>query len=47
MKIFNGIMIAVGLLILFALPASCVVYKFKDCKKVGHSTFYCVLDAGK
>jgi|FreactcultuFSWF8_1027224.scaffolds.fasta_scaffold02437_10 hypothetical protein len=23
------------------------VYKFKDCKKVGHTSLYCFLDAGK
>lgn len=22
-------------------------YKFRDCKKVGHTTFYCLLNAGK
>ena len=22
-------------------------YKFRDCKKVGHGTFYCILNMGK
>lgn len=35
------------LLLLFAIPVSCTVYKFNDCKKVGHSTFYCIMDMGK
>jgi len=24
-----------------------VRYKYQDCKRVGHSTLYCVLDLGK
>lgn len=23
------------------------VYAFKECKKVGHSTFYCIMRSGK
>ena len=38
------IILAVIIVVCLSLPASCAVYKFKDCKKVGHSNFYCVLD---
>lgn len=36
--------------ILLTLIGSCVawkVYEYKDCKKVGHSTFYCFMKMGK
>ena len=35
----------VGILVflfIIMLPISCKVYKYKECKKVGHSTFYCM-----
>lgn len=30
--------------VVFCGLAFVTVYKFKDCKKVGHSTLYCILD---
>jgi hypothetical protein len=36
--------IAAGLIILFLLGGSCVcsAYRYSDCKKVGHATWYCM-----
>ena len=33
-------------LILFGLSASCEVWKYNECRKVGHSTTWCVLHIG-
>lgn len=30
-----------------ALGISIATYKFRDCKKVGHTTLYCILDMNK
>ncbi len=35
------------ILVIFGLAIWWQVYKFGDCKKVGHSTLYCVMDFGK
>jgi len=39
-----------GIIILVALVLWAIigweVYKYKECKKVGHSTFYCVMTFG-
>lgn len=32
---------------IMALAVWWQVYKFHDCKNVGHSTLYCVMDFGK
>lgn len=42
-KIGAGLVILAMLAIVIGLSA----YKFNDCKKVGHSTFYCMLDLSK
>lgn len=34
-------------LLIGAIILAWPIYKYKDCKKVGHSTFYCILDFGK
>lgn len=39
--IIGAFVLLIGVVIL-AWP----IYKYKDCKKVGHSTLYCVLDIG-
>jgi len=39
------ILLAIGLMI-----AGCIwlaVYRYHDCKRVGHSTLYCMTDGGK
>lgn len=33
-------LIIIGVIMYFTIP-----YMYKDCKKVGHTTLYCVLDA--
>jgi hypothetical protein len=38
--------IVVVLLAFFGLSVGCSVYKYHDCKKVGHSTLYCVMNLG-
>ena len=45
MKSLAAYALTIGALI--ALAAWWGVYKFHDCKKVGHSTLYCMLDIGK
>lgn len=32
------------ILLIIILPISCKVYKYKECKKVGHATFYCIIN---
>lgn len=32
---------------LIGLSLSWSVYKYKECKKVGHATFYCLMTLGK
>lgn len=32
---------------ILALGLGTTVYKFRDCKKVGHTTLYCILDMDK
>lgn len=34
------------ILCFIGLPIWWTIYKFKDCRKVGHSTLYCVMDIG-
>ncbi len=34
-------------IIIFGLCGWWEVYRFGDCKKVGHSTFYCIMAIGK
>jgi len=49
-KIIKGLTYT-GMAIVFALAVYAAgwlaTYKFRDCKKVGHSTFYCIMDMGK
>jgi len=33
-------------LVVVAAVLAWPIYRFHDCKKVGHSTFYCVMDIG-
>jgi len=40
-----GMLLAV--LVVLSIPVGCKVYQFSDCKKVGHSTLYCIIKAGK
>ena len=41
-----GIMVSIIILVL-SFSIWLQLYKFKDCKKVGHSTTYCVLKIGE
>lgn len=34
-------------LVVFGLAGWWQVYRYQDCKKVGHSTLYCVMSIGK
>jgi hypothetical protein len=40
-----GILLIVGLFLFGSY--SCEAYRFHECKKVGHGTFYCIMDIGK
>lgn len=42
----SGFGLVLGLLLL-VIGIWWQVYKYHDCKKVGHTTMYCVLDIGK
>jgi hypothetical protein len=44
MRVVPLLLLIVGI---FGLAIWWQVYKFHDCKKVGHSTLYCVMDFGK
>lgn len=33
--------------VIFGLTIWWQIYRYQDCKKVGHSTFYCVMNIGK
>lgn len=44
----SKVLAAIALFILFiGLMVWWDVYKFHDCRKVGHSMLYCVMDIGK
>ncbi len=36
-----------GVILLFGVGCAWQIYAFKDCKKVGHSTLYCIGKIGK
>lgn len=41
---------AFSVLLIFLLTGLSIwwsIYKYKDCRRVGHTTTYCVLDMGK
>ena len=40
------VLTAIAVAVIF-LPISCSVFNYKECKKVGHSTLYCVMHLGK
>jgi len=42
-KIITYIIYILIILVILALPVGCSVYKYKDCKNVGHKTVYCVI----
>ena len=48
---FSTLIAGLGILIIILLLGGALlcwpIYKYKDCKRVGHSTLYCVLDFGK
>lgn len=44
---FSFILAILALIIFIYLGIAWEIYKYHDCKKVGHSTFYCVMQGGK
>lgn len=34
------------IVVVLGLGYGCEAYKFRDCKKVGHSTLYCIMKLG-
>lgn len=45
-KLGNAIIIGLAIIGIIVSVWWLSTYKFKDCKKVGHSTFYCIMDMG-
>lgn len=46
----DGLKMIVFLLTIVLMIGSAIwweIYKFQDCKKVGHSTLYCLFSSGK
>lgn len=39
-------MLSVGCAVL-SLPVACTAYRYQDCKKVGHTTLYCVMNIAR
>ena len=42
----KAIGLVLGFLAILAIPIAMGIYKYNDCRKVGHSIFYCILDLG-
>lgn len=43
-KIGACLLIIIGATVVFYLFFGIPIYMYKDCKKVGHSTIYCILN---
>ena len=43
-NLLSALAIIVIILIAICLPVYLEIYHYKDCKRVGHTTFYCVTD---
>ena len=46
-SLFENVLIILFFAALVLLPMSCVRWQYKECKKVGHDTLYCVLQSAK
>jgi len=46
-ELFKLVYYVIAIIIVLTVAILIETYRFQDCKKVGHSTMYCVFNVGK